>query len=438
MHRVLAEGRYGYAHLASHPTLAMPVILKTFKKSDKAWRFRQEASLAVRAASAYVVPVLDAGVEEGVSFIVQHYVDGLDLEELRTNWPLTGARFPVGLGGRIIADAARGLQDIAVAGVIHRDIKPQNIFLSGDGRVFIGDFGIALDPATEAHERAVGPVVSMAPEQWGDGPIDERADIYALGVSAHMLMTGEDPFSGDSIDAYREAHERQPYIPPTASDPREAHLYSVIERMVRKAPAERYATAGDVVRALDPVIEEPCEYTRQAPDHFSVGPLTLTLTVGDLATARATILVHAAHVTMRMDTDIAAALRRRGGVLIEQLAMAQAPARIGDVMWTSAGVLDAQWIAHAVCAVEGVSCIARCLLRVLISAEVRSAVSLALPALGTGSGAPMSLTAKRILDAIRTFASLRPTRVRSIQIVLSDTTAQQQWQAVLQSMISQH
>jgi O-acetyl-ADP-ribose deacetylase (regulator of RNase III) len=433
VHSALHEGTYGYAYLAVHPTLKVPVVLKTLKPAW-AWRLLQEVRLEARVESPFVVPVLDAGIEDGVPFIVQRYVDGINLWYLQSGWRSTGSRLPVGFIAKLVTDAARGLQAIHDAGVVHRDMRLENLLLSGDGSVVIGDFGLALDSSNQAHEEPRGLHGLMPPEQWRKGPVDGRADIYALGVSSHLLMSGEFPFSGDTPEAIREAHERNPYIAPPTSDPREAHMYSVIERMVRKEPAERYATAGAVIRALAPITEERFEYVEHTPDTFAVGALTLTLSVGELAMAQATVIVHAANVQMQMDTGVAATLRKRGGELMEQLAMAHAPARVGDVVWTSAGALDAQWVAHAV----GESCLARCALVVLIDAEIRSAVSVAFPALGAGGGGvPMPLAARRLLDAIRTFAFLRPTRVRSIRIVLSDTAAQEQWRTVLQSMISE-
>lgn len=430
VHRVLGEGFFGYAYLASHPELAMPVVLKTFK-SEQAQRYLQEARLAARAASSHVVPVLDAGIEDGVPFLVQRHIDGIDVRELRGGFYVAGSKLAIGVVGRLLTGAARGLQALHDAGVVHRDIKLDNMFLSGEGTIVIGDFGIALDTDDQAHEQAVGHPPSMPPEQWRGGPLDGRVDIYALGVAAHVLMTGELPFPGDSPETFREAHERAQYIAPPTTDATEAEMYSIIARMLRKDPAERYATAGAIIRALAPLSEEPFEYIRRAPDSFAIGPLTLTLSVGDLARAQATVIVHDADTRMGMDTGVAASLRARGGALMVQHAMEHAPASLGTVAWTSAGALDAQWVVHMVSAIDGSSCLGRCMLLLLLEAEVRSVVSLALPALGIGGGVPMSLSAKRMLDSIRTFASLRPTRVRYIQIVLPVTAALEQWRMVL-------
>lgn len=207
--------------------------------------------------------------------------------------------------------------------------------------------------------------------------------------------------------------------------------------MLRKEAEARPAAAAEVIRALAPILAAPPAYERRFADAFAVGPLVLTVSVGDLATTQATVLVHAAAPGMAMDTEVAASLRRRGGALIEQQARANAPAGIGDVVWTSAGLLDAQWVAHAVAAVDGASFLGRCMLIALIDAEIRSAASVALPALGTDGGSvPMPLAAKRILDAIRTFASLGPTRVRTIRLVLPDVHAREQWHMVLASMMA--
>jgi O-acetyl-ADP-ribose deacetylase (regulator of RNase III) len=108
---------------------------------------------------------------------------------------------------------------------------------------------------------------------------------------------------------------------------------------------------------------------------------------------------------------------------------------MGDVVWTAAGKLRAKWIAHAVAALDGAVCIQRCTLRVLLGAEARRAESVLFPALGTGVGdVPMDLAATLILESIRTFAALRPSYVRAIQIILHDDSALQRWRNILESM----
>jgi O-acetyl-ADP-ribose deacetylase (regulator of RNase III) len=209
----------------------------------------------------------------------------------------------------------------------------------------------------------------------------------------------------------------------------------VIKRMLRKQPEERYPNAGAVFRALRPISEPLADFTSDSGSEFRVGDLTVSLSVGDLAAVRAAVIVNAANVGLDMRIGVAAALRDAGGDVIEQEAMTQAPSAMGAVVWTAAGALQARWVAHAVSAIDGAICLGRCTLRALIGAELRAADSIAFPALGTGvGGVPMALGAKRTLEAIRTFARLRPAHVRSVRVVLVDQSAAEQWRAVLQSM----
>src|SRR5690606_2279560 len=123
------------------------------------------------------------------------------------------------------------------------------------------------------------------------------------------------------------------------------------------------------------------------------------------------------------------------GSSIEIEAMKEAPQPMGAVVWTHAGELKARWVAHCVAALDGAICLQRCVLRTLIEAESRQADTVAIPALGTGVGdVPMSQAASLILHAVRTFAWLRPQRVRDIRFVLHSEEARQTWREVLTAM----
>jgi O-acetyl-ADP-ribose deacetylase (regulator of RNase III) len=136
-----------------------------------------------------------------------------------------------------------------------------------------------------------------------------------------------------------------------------------------------------------------------------------------------------------MNLGVANALRLAGGQALEDEALTHAPVAMGDVIWTSAGRLNAQWVAHAVAAVEGAVCLQRATLRVLLQAESRKAQSVLFPALGTGVGdVPMDLAAKLMLEAIRTFAGLQPKHIRTVRIILYDEKARERWRTVMHSM----
>jgi serine/threonine-protein kinase len=435
VHSRLGEGGMGAAFLASHPVLHMPLVIKTFKVAVSEQVFR-EAHLAARVHSPHVVSVLDAGVEAGIPFVVQRYVDGIDLEELLDAQRRIGRRLPVASVCRLLVDAAKGLQAIHQAGVVHRDVKPANVFLCGNGSAAMGDFGIAVESrARDDGHRILGTPHFMAPEQWNLSPIDRRTDLYALGATAHMLATNETAFQGESAVQLGIAHVSAPYTPPTPRDPQEAFLFAVIERLLRKRAEERYPSAEAVARDLGMLVS-PLPRVRPRDElRARMGELHVELLTGDLARHAADVIVNAANVHMVMDVGVAHALRTLGGDAIEAEAMARAPVAMGDVVWTRAGSLQAQWVAHAVAALEGAMCVQRATLRVLLEAEARRCESVAFPALGTGvGGVPMALGAKLLLEAVQTFASLEPDHVREVRVLLYDAEALEAWSEVLTSM----
>lgn len=435
VHSILGEGAMGAAYLASHPVLQMPLVIKTFKASVDENIFR-EAHLAARVTSPNVVSVLDAGYEGGTPFVIQRYIDGIDLAELIEHLKQSDWRLPVNMICRILIDVAKGLHAIHQAGVIHRDVKPANLFLCGSGIATVGDFGIAFDPVKEAYEQpSAGTPMFMAPEQWEGRPLGRYTDIYALGATAHLLATEQYPFVVTTMEELKEAHLSRPYSHPMPVEPGEAYLYSVIERALRKRHEERFSTAAELARILRVVAEPLPQIVCTGPDEARVGEVRLELATGDLSKQEGDVIVNAANQRLTMREGVANALRLAGGESLEQEAVAQAPVPMGTVVWTGAGRLHARWVAHAVSATGGAICLQRSTLRVLLGAEIRGARSILCPALGTGIGdVPMDLAAKLVLEAIRTFAALQPAHIRTIRIVLYDDHGLKRWRTVMNSM----
>ena len=435
VHSKLGEGAMGSAYLTSHPILQMPLVIKTFKATVDENIFR-EAHLAARVVSPHVVSVLDAGYEFGVPFVIQRYIDGIDLGELLGHLQQAKWRLPVNMICRILIDAADGLHAIHQAGIIHRDVKPANLFLRGGGSATVGDFGIAFDPVKDKNsDRIAGTPSFMAPEQWHGREMGRQTDIYALGATGHLLATGQCPFEDLDLTELRAAHLDRPYTPPTASEPSEAYLYAVIARALRKLPAERFSNASSMARVLKVVATPMPEFVYIGQDTARVGLLRVDLAVGNLADEESDVIVNAANKELTMNLGVAKVLREGAGDSVEREAAAQGPVAMGDVIWTGAGELRARWVAHAVAAIEGAVCLQRATLRVLLGAEVRGARSVLFPALGTGVGeVPIDLAAKLMLEAMRTFAAMEPRQVGIVRLVLYNDRDLARWRTIMQSM----
>ncbi len=459
VHGILAHGAMGVAYLVSHAVLRRPLILKLFRprppepklgadatpaqvmdptelaEAPSPEAIFSEAELAARVNSPYVVGVVDAGIENGVPFLVQRYVDGVDLQELVDRSPELLSTAAV---TRIVSDVARGLTAIHRAGVVHRDIKPANLFLCGDGQALLGDFGIARDSnrIDGSNEPIAGTPLFLAPEIWAGDQPTAKCDLYALGATAHLLATGTAPFRGDTATALFYAHTTQPYVTLPQSDPTRAFLFSAMAGLLQKDPSKRPAHATELVRTLSKIEEPLPTFTHHTKSgEAEVGGIHISLHVGDLATAEADVLVNAANPQLTMDLGVAASLLRHGGVEIESEVIALAPCAMGEVVWSSAGKLKAKHVAHAVAAIDGAICIQRAVIRSLLGARRRGAKSIAFPALGTGIGeVPHALGAKLMLETIRTFSFIGSAGLNHVQVWLYDDVALNAWREVLEGM----
>lgn len=167
----LGKGSTGATYLCSHPILRTPLVVKLL--TDGAPSKFDEAHLTARVSSPNVVGVLDAGFEDDTAFLVQQYVDGIDLAELLSFAQAAEITLPIEVVARYLAEAAHGLHALHQAGVVHRDVKPANLFLSASGEVLVGDLGLALDSARPIHPSMVaGTPYFMAPEQWSATKVD--------------------------------------------------------------------------------------------------------------------------------------------------------------------------------------------------------------------------------------------------------------------------
>jgi hypothetical protein len=258
----LGEGGMGTVYKAWHTELERVVALKVLaahRMSDPqaVARFRHEMKAVGRCDHPNIVRAHDAREIEGTYFLAMEYVDGFDLAELVARLgPL-----PVADACELIRRAALGLACAAGHGLVHRDIKPSNLMLSRDGELKILDLGLArLQAVQPVHEAmtAAGQVMGtpdyMAPEQATDSHgVDIRADIYSLGCTLYTLLAAQPPFGSKYHTAFEKiaAQLREP-APPIRKVRRDVprQLADVLDRMLAKAPGDRFATPGDVADVL--------------------------------------------------------------------------------------------------------------------------------------------------------------------------------------------
>lgn len=408
---LIGEGGMGRTYLASNSLLAAPVAIKVvpFFSDENSWT---EAQLAARVQGQHIVPVFDAGVVGGEGFLIQPYIDGIDLRELLERCHSADLVLPDGLVLDLFKQTTLGVREIHAAGVIHRDVKPPNIFLRGDGSVVVGDFGISATNRRKVD--GFGTPEFQAPEIRDGCTADIRSDLYALGKTLDFLLQNQLPSTNGPI--------RQ-------------GLRAIAARLQAELPRDRYQNTKELLAALGQLTAAKLKLKEVAASEVEIGSLRVRVRRGDLTNYRADAIVSAANVWMVMDQGVAKALKDRGGVDIESEAHAHGKVAMGAVIWTFAGKLQAQYVAHAVSALDGAICLQRCALRCLLGAERRKVASIAFPALGTGvARVPMRLAARRILDAIRLFGEMRPNHVRKVDLVLADEKARRIWIEALEDM----
>ena len=265
--RRLGAGGMGEVWRARDERLGRDVAIKLLlphpsNADERVRALQHEARAAGTLNHTNVLTVYDVGEHNGAPYLVTECLEG---ESLRAR--LGAGALPGGRGARHRPPGRPGLGAAHARGIVHRDLKPENIFLALDGRVKILDFGLATlhdsarrrhsagAPAETTRSLVAGTAGYMAPEQVRGEAVDRRADIFALGAVLYEMLAGPRPFKGDStlgtLDAVLTLH------PPDLSDVNpeiSPALSHIVRRCLAKSPDDRFATAADVVSALDSVI----------------------------------------------------------------------------------------------------------------------------------------------------------------------------------------
>lgn len=259
----IGEGGMATVYMARHTVLDRLVALKVLHPSflddpDFPSRFRREARVVASFDHPNIVPIWEFAEHEGLPYLVMKFVDGQSLKTSLCSGPLSKDE-----GVRIIEAIGEALIYAHDAGVLHRDVKPSNVLLSSQGAVFLADFGLARVVAegesTLSREMTMGTAEYISPEQIRAQPdLDERTDIYSLGVLIHEMVTGHVPYGGEDAFAIMKRHL---YSPLPGIREQVPHVSTRLERFIDKAMAknreDRYSTMKQMLLAFREVADGP-------------------------------------------------------------------------------------------------------------------------------------------------------------------------------------
>jgi serine/threonine protein kinase len=260
--RVLGRGAMGIVYLARDLRIGRRVALKTIHRRHERGqsddeshflkRFRREAELCASFVHPNIVTLFDAGYESGrFTYLAMEYVEGESLHSLLGREKKLG----VDAASKIVEDVLKGLGYAHERGIVHRDVKPANILLSVEGDAKVTDFGIARSRARSGEVTEAGQLLGtphyMAPEQIRATEVDQRADLFSVGVLLYEMLAGEKPFHSPRVTdvLFAVVNEKPKPLREVAPEVPEG-IAAVVERLMRKAPEERFQNAAEALHAL--------------------------------------------------------------------------------------------------------------------------------------------------------------------------------------------
>ena len=250
----IARGGMATVYLATDLRLERRVAVKVMHghladDSQFKQRFIQEARSAARLAHPNVVNVFDQGQDSDSAYLVMEYLPGITLRDLLEEYGSLTPQQTIDITEAVLA----GLGAAHKAGILHRDLKPENVLLADDGRIKIGDFGLARATSANTATGAalLGTIAYLSPELVTRGMADTRSDIYAVGIMMYEMLTGVQPFRGEQPMQIAYQHANQPVPPPSSKNPKVPHeLDEIVLWATMKDPDQRPADARILLEQL--------------------------------------------------------------------------------------------------------------------------------------------------------------------------------------------
>ena len=256
----VGQGGMSHVYRARDLKMGRDVAIKVLKEefsgnAEFVEKFNNEARSAARLTHSNIVAAYDTVDTDDMHYIVMELVEGITLKNYIARKTKLSNKETIG----IAIQAAEGIAEAHRKGIIHRDIKPQNIIISKDGKVKVADFGIAKAASGDSmNQDVIGSAHYIAPEQAKTGEADARSDLYSLGITMYEMITGRLPYDGENTVDIVMAHLQNVMVPPAVYN-HEIYpaLSDIITRATRKDPAERYQSAEELIEDLKHAAMEP-------------------------------------------------------------------------------------------------------------------------------------------------------------------------------------
>lgn len=266
--------------LLDNRVVAVKILKNEFADNeDFVRRFRNESKAIAVLSHPNIVKVFDVGFSEKLQFIVMEYIDGITLKEFMEQQGVLKWKDTI----HFIIQILKALQHAHDRGIVHRDIKPQNIMLFPDGTIKVMDFGIARFAREEGKtisDKAIGSVHYISPEQARGDITDEKSDIYSVGVMMYEMLTGIKPFDADNPVTVALMHmQNEPKTPRMLNDSIPEGLEEIVVRAMQKEPSKRYQSASEMIKDIEEFKKNPSivfeyKYLSEKTQYYNAGAVS--------------------------------------------------------------------------------------------------------------------------------------------------------------------